>query len=181
VLATEAAAQLGLESVVLVPTGWPPHKRIEDDPGADVRAEMARLAAGEDGALEVSELELRRDGPSYTFETLEEMGEERPGVDLVWLMGADAAMGLEGWKRPERIVELARLGIAPREGVDADDLDGVLGRLGVGEDGVVAIEMPTVDVSSSEVRRRAREGRPIDELVPPPVAELIEERGLYGG
>ena len=181
VLAQEAGARLGLEAVVLVPTGRAPHKEIEDDPGADVRGEMARLAAGEDAGLEVSDLELRRDGPSYTFETLEELGAERPGVELVWLMGADAALGLEEWKRPERIVELARLGIAMREGVVRSDLDEVLGRLGVEEERAAAIEMPTIGISSSEIRRRVREGRPIRHLVPEPVAQLIAERGLYGG
>ncbi|MGI8461369.1 MAG: nicotinate-nucleotide adenylyltransferase [Solirubrobacterales bacterium] len=183
VLAQEAAAQLGLDEVLLVPTGVAPHKEIADDPGADVRFEMAELAAGEAEGLSVSEVEVRRDGPSYAFETLEILRESHPGVELVWLMGADAALGLESWKRPERIVELARLGIAGREGVVRSDLDEVLARVGVDldGDGVVEIEMPTIGISSSALRERVHSGRTIDRFVPAPVAELIAERGLYGG
>ena len=179
VLAQEARSQLGLERVLLMPTGVAPHKTIADDPGAEVRAEMTRLAADAGEGIEVSDLELRRDGPSYTYETLEALHEEKPGTDLVWLMGADAALALESWKRPERVVELATLGIAPRAEVMRADLDAVLERLGVEE--AAAIEMPPIGVSSSSIRERVREGRPIRHLVPGPVADLIAERGLYGG
>jgi nicotinate-nucleotide adenylyltransferase len=179
VLAQEARAQLGLERVLLMPTGVAPHKTIADDPGAEVRAEMARRAAGATDGVEVSDIELRRDGPSYSYETLEALREGEPEAELVWLMGADAALALESWKRPERVVELARLGIAPRADVMRADLDAVLGRLGV--DGAAAVDMPTIGISSSAIRERVRDGRPIRHLVPDPVIELIEERGLYRG
>jgi nicotinate-nucleotide adenylyltransferase len=178
VLAQEARAQLGLERVLLMPTGVAPHKTIADDPGAEVRGEMTRLAAGVGEGLEVSDLELRRDGPSYAYATLEELRSQRTETELIWLMGADAALELESWKRPERVVELARLAIAPRADVMRSDLDEVLARLGAGE---AAIEMPVIGVSSSSIRERVRDGRPIRHLVPDPVVELIEERGLYGG
>ena len=178
-LAGEAAGQLGLDSVLLVPTGVAPHKRIEDDPGAEVRAEMARRAAAEGEGLEVSDVELRRDGPSYTYETLEGLRAERSGAELVWLMGADAALELESWRSPERVVGLARLGIAERDGVDPAALDDVLSR--VGATGAARIEMPEIGISSSLVRERVRAGRPYAHLVPDGVAELIEREGLYGG
>jgi nicotinate-nucleotide adenylyltransferase len=180
VLAQEARAQRGLDRVLLMPTGVAPHKEIADDPGGDVRAEMARAAARDEEWLEVSDLELRRDGPSYAYETLEALAEE--GADEIWwLMGADAALALESWERPDRVVELAGLAIAAREGVMRADLDEVLARLGVGEGGAVAIEMPAIGVSSSSIRARLREGRPVRHLVPDPVLETIAERGLYGG
>lgn len=178
-LAGEAAGQLGLDSVLLVPTGVAPHKAIDEDPGAEPRAEMARRAAAEGAGLEVSDLELRRDGPSYTFETLEALRAERPEAELVWLMGADAAVGLESWRRPERIVELAQLGIADRSGVDPAAVDDVLER--VGADGAARIGMPAIGISSSMVRARVREGGRFAHLVPEGVAELIERVGLYGG
>ena len=178
VLAQEARWQLGLERVLLMPTGVAPHKSIAEDPGSEVRAEMARLAAGTADGIESSDLELRREGPSYTYATLETLREEAPDAELVWLMGADAALALESWERPERVVELARLAIAPRAEVMRADLDEVLARIGAR---TVAIEMPTIGVSSSGVRARVRAGRPIRHLVPAPVVELIEGRGLYGG
>jgi nicotinate-nucleotide adenylyltransferase len=178
VLAEEAAWQLGLDSVLLVPTGVAPHKEIEEDPGAAGRAEMARRAAAAGDGLEFSDLELRREGPSYTHETLSALREERPEAELVWLMGADAALGLESWKRPERIVELARLGIAERDGVDREELEGVVSRLGA--DDAARLEMPGIGISSSLVRERVREGRPFAHLVPDGVAELISREGFYG-
>jgi nicotinate-nucleotide adenylyltransferase len=179
VLAGEAAGQLGLDSVLLVPTGVAPHKEIEDDPGAGARVEMARRAAEAGVDLEVSELELGRDGPSYTFETLAALREERPRAELVWLMGADAALGLEEWMRPERIAELARLGIAEREGVDQAKLEGVLSRVGaVGAD---RVRMPAIGISSSMVRDRVRAGGRFAHLVPDAVAEVISREGFYGG
>ena len=180
VLAQEAASQLGLERVLLVPTGRAPHKEIEDDPGVDVRLEMARRAAASSDGLEVSEVEVARDVPSYTFRTLELLGEERPDTELVWLMGTDAAIALETWKEPERIVKLARLGIAERPGVEREAVEGLLARLG--RDGAAAatfLEMPRIGVSSSMVRERVGAGRPIRFLVPDRVVDLIVERELY--
>ena len=173
--------QIGLDRVLLMPTGIPPHKEIADDPGAEVRAEMATAAAAGDGEwLEVSDLELRREGPSYAYETLEALQADGAG-EMWWLMGADAALGLESWRRPERVVELAGLAIAAREGVMRADLEEVLARVGVRDGRVLAVEMPTIGVSSSAIRERVGAGRPIRHLVPDAVAEVIAERGLYGG
>jgi nicotinate-nucleotide adenylyltransferase len=179
-LAQEAYAQLGLSEVVLVPTGRAPHKEIEDDPGGAVRLEMARRAAGGDERLAVSELETTRDEQSFTYRTLELLREERPGEELVFVMGADAAAGLEAWREPERILELASLGIAERRRVERGAVQGVLERLG-GAGRAEFLEMPEIEVSSSMVRERVAAGRPIRYLVPDVVAELIAERGLYAG
>jgi nicotinate-nucleotide adenylyltransferase len=177
-LAQEAFWQLGLEEVVLVPTGQPPHKRIADDPGPECRLEMTRLAAEEDGRFSVSSLEIERDGPSYTYETLEALAGERPDSSFVFVMGADAAVGLESWRRPERVVELARLAIARRAGIADADVAAVLRSLEAAAS-ATALEMPQFGVSSSAVRERAAEGRPLRYLVPDAVARYIEDRELY--
>ncbi len=177
-LAQEALWQLGLAEVVLVPTGRAPHKRIAEDPGREVRMEMARLAAAEDGRFSVSALEVEREGPSYTYETLEALAEERGDRELVFVMGADAAVGLESWRRPERVVELARLAVARRAGVSEADVAAAMRSLGC-EGRATMVEMPQFGVSSSAVRERAKQGRPLRYLVPDPVAGLIEERGIY--
>jgi nicotinate-nucleotide adenylyltransferase len=177
-LAQEALWQLGLEEVILVPTGDAPHKRIAADPGRELRMAMTRLAAAEDPRCSVSALEVEREGPSYTFETLQLLAEERGDTELVFVMGADAAVDLESWREPERVVELARLAIARRSGVSDAEVNDVLRSLGA-EGRVTMLEMPQFGVSSSAVRERAAAGRPLRFLVPDSVARLIEEKGLY--
>lgn len=178
-LAQEALWQLGLDEVVLMPTGEAPHKRIVDDPGREQRAAMTRLAAADDSRFSVSALEVDREGPSYTYETLELLARERGDTELVFVMGADAAVGLESWREPERVVELARLAVARRAGVSDADVLAVMRSLGVA-DRVTMLEMPEFGVSSSVVRERAAAGRPLRYLVPEPVARFIEEKGVYG-
>lgn len=177
-LAQEALWQLGLDEVILVPTGQAPHKRIAEEPGREARMEMTRLAAGEDPRFSVSTLEVEREGPSYTYETLEALAEDRADTQLVFVMGADAAVGLESWRNPERVVELASLAVARRAGVSEADVAAVMRSLGC-EQRATMLEMPQFGVSSSAVRERAKQGRPLRYLVPDSVASFIEEKGIY--
>lgn len=177
-LAQEALWQLGLSEVILMPTGEAPHKRIVDDPGREQRLAMTRLAAADDSRFSVSTLEAEREGPSYTYETLEQLGDEKGDTELVFVMGADAAVGLESWREPERVVELARLAVARRAGVSDADVAAVMRSLGA-SDRATMLEMPEFGVSSSVVRERAAAGRPLRYLVPEPVARFIEEKGVY--
>src|SRR3954454_22794721 len=177
-LAQEALWQLGLEEVILMPTGSAPHKRIADDPGREQRLAMTRLAAADDARFSVSTLEVDRDGPSYTYETLEALAEERGDRELVFVMGADAAVGLESWRNPERVVGLASLAVARRAGVSDAGVDEAMRSLGC-EGRATMLEMPQFGVSSSAVRERAKQGRPLRYLVPDGVARFIEQRGVY--
>ena len=177
-LAQEALWQLDLSEVVLMPTGDAPHKRIADDPGREQRLAMTRLAAADDSRFSVSTLEVDRDGPSYTYETLELLADQRADTELVFVMGADAAVGLESWRAPERVVELARIAVARRSGVSDAEVAAVMRSLGA--DGrATMLEMPQFGVSSSAVRERAAGGRPLRYLVPESVARFIEEKGIY--
>jgi nicotinate-nucleotide adenylyltransferase len=177
-LAQEAFWQLGLDEVVLVPTGEAPHKEIADDPGREARMEMTRLAASGDERFSVSALEVDRDGPSYAYETLEALAEERADRKLVFVMGADAAVGLGAWRELERVVALASLAVARRDGVSEEEVAAVTREFGC-EERMTMLDMPRLGVSSSAVRERARKGRPLRYLVPTPVAEYIEEGGIY--
>jgi nicotinate-nucleotide adenylyltransferase len=177
-LAQEALWQLGLSEVILVPTGGAPHKRILDDPGRELRLAMTRLAAADDPRFSVSIVEVDREGPSYTYETLELLAKERLDTELVFVMGADAAVGLESWRNPERVVELARLAVARRAGVSDAEVAAVMRSLGAAGRATM-LEMPQFGVSSSAVRERAAVGRPLRYLVPEPVARFIEEKGIY--
>lgn len=164
--------------MLLIPVGEAPHRRIEPEPGAEVRLEMVREAAEGDGILEVSDAEVLRDGPSYTVRTLEALRNERPGDELTLLMGADVAASLDSWHQPERVLELASVGVAARPGTMLDEAEAVLERLG-GDGSAETIRMPELGVSSTRIRRRIAAGRPIRYLVPDVIADFISERGLY--
>ncbi len=159
-------------------TGRAPHKEIEDDPGAETRLELARLAAdGEDG-VEASGLEVERDETSYSYRTLELLADREPGDEIFFLLGADMAAGLASWKEPVRVLELAKLGVVPRPGVGLGAVRSALERLGAADRAEI-IDMPLCGASSTTVRQRARQGKPLRHLVPDPVIELISERELY--
>jgi nicotinate-nucleotide adenylyltransferase len=164
--------------VLLMVTNRAPHKEIEEDPGAEVRLEMAELATIGEERVEASGLEVERDEVSYSYRTLELLAEAEPRVELYFLLGADMAAGLAGWKEPKRALELARLGVVPRPGVGLGAVNSALERLGAAGR-VEIIDMPLCGASSTTVRQRVREGRPLRHLVPGRVMELIRERGLY--
>ena len=177
-LAQEASWQLGLDRVLLMTTGEAPHKTIADDPGADLRLELTKLAAEAGEGTEASDLEVKRDGPSYSYRTLELLAEEDPGRELHFLLGADMAAALGSWEKPERVVELARLAVVPRPGVEMDDVRLELERLGAADRADI-IDMPVCGVSSTSIRERAAAGKPLRHLVPDPVARVIAAEGLY--
>ena len=161
-----------------MPVHTPPHKEAVGDPGPEVRLALCVAAAGGDAGLEVSRLELDRGGPSWTVDTLRAIHASAPGDELTFIVGGDQAQGLASWREPAAILQLAVLAVAEREGVGREDirarLDGLVppGRLAF-------FDMPRIDVSSSDVRRRVAAGSPIRHLVPDAVATLIAERGLY--
>jgi nicotinate-nucleotide adenylyltransferase len=177
-LAQEARWQLDLDRVLLMVTRRAPHKKIENDPGADLRLEMAVLAADGEEGVEASDLEVGRDETSYSYRTLELLAEDEPESEFFFLLGADMAAGLSSWKEPGRVLELARLGVVPRPGVGLGAVESALERLGA-SDRAEIVDMPLCGASSTTVRQRAREGKPLRHLVPDPVARLIGERGLY--
>ena len=177
--AQEALATLELDRVLLIPVHTPPHKEPEADPGPAVRLELCRLAVGDAPGLEVSALEVERAGRSYTVDTLRALHDADPGNELTFIAGADQACGLPGWREPAAVLELAGLGVVTRESARREDVLERLAELPGAAGRVRFFEMPRIDVSSSLVRRRVAEGRPIRWLVPDAVAAAIAERGLY--
>jgi nicotinate-nucleotide adenylyltransferase len=162
-----------------MPAAVPPHKESPDDPGAGARVEMCRLAAGDDPRFGVSTLEVERGGASYTVDTLRELHDKAPGDDLTFIVGGDMAHSLPSWREPAEVLRLARLGVAERQGAVRADIVEQLAGLPDAEERVEFFDLPRVDVSSSLIRRRVAEGRPIRYLVPDAVADYIAARGLY--
>ena len=174
VLAEEAIRRFSLELLVVVVTGTPPHKTVETP--AEVRLRLARAAFEGMPRVEVSRHELDRPGPSYTVETAR-WARDRYG-DVVFLVGADEFASFLSWHDPEGVLEAVRLGVATRPGYPRERLDAVLARLSRPER-VELFEIPAVPVASTELRARAARGEPLDGLVPPGVAALVAELGLY--
>ena len=179
VCASEAAAQLGLDRVLLTPVAAPPHKDVEQDPGPRARLELCRLAVDGDERLGVCDLEVRRGGPSYTVDTLRELHDHAPEDELTFIVGGDIALGLPTWQEPEAVLGLARLAVAERSG---GGRQGVAARLAVrfpDAPAPVFFDMPRLDISSSDIRHRIAQGMPIRYLVPERVADRIAREALY--
>ena len=177
--AQEALAALELDRVLLVPVNTPPHKAMPADPGPEVRAELCRLAVADAAGIEVSAIEVERPGPSYTVDTLRALHDADPGDQLTFIAGADQACGLPGWREPAAVLELADLAVAEREAWRREDVREALAGFPGAAERVRFFSMPRVDVSSSLVRARVADGRPIRWLVPDAVVRAIAERGLY--
>jgi nicotinate-nucleotide adenylyltransferase len=178
-IARHALGELGLARVVLMPAGSPPHKPIAYDPGPQRRLDMCRLLLDGVAGVSVCALELERDGPSYTVDTLRAIHASHPEAELTFIVGADIAGTLPAWREPTQLLELAELAVAARPGSDRDGVLDALGPLGE-RASVRFLDAPLLDVSSSSVRERAAAGEPIEQLVGPGVAGYIAEHGLYG-
>jgi nicotinate-nucleotide adenylyltransferase len=180
VCAQEALVQLELERVLFIPVGVPPHREIDLDPGAEARLEMVELAVADDERFEASRVELDRDGPSYTSDTLEQLAKESPKDELFLILGGDQAAALASWHEPEQVLERATVVVFERVSWGRNAIGIKIGRL-PGAQRVRYLDMPQIQVSSSAIRRRVREGLPIRYLVPDSVREHIETKGLYAG
>jgi nicotinate-nucleotide adenylyltransferase len=179
VCAQEAHAQLGLDRVTWIPTNVPPHKVSPHDPGPRVRLELCERAVAGDDRFDLSTIELERGGPSYTVDTLRTLSDQAPEDQLIFIAGGDMARSLPAWREPEQILSLATFAVAERAGAGRREIAEQLASLATGEADVQFFAMPRIDVSSSDVRNRVAEGRPIRYLVPDAVAAAIQERGLY--
>ena len=171
-----ARERLDLDHVLLVPAGSPRLKERRPEASATHRLEMARAAASQRPGVLVSDIEVRRPGPTYTVDTLEALA---AGRRLFLLLGADALRQIGLWHRPRRVLQLAQVAVFARPGQPDPGLDALDAlEAGAGAAAVV-IDGPLLDVSSTEVRRRVREGLSIADLAPGPVARYIEDHGLY--
>ncbi len=179
VCASEAAAQLALDRVLLTPVAVPPHKEAHADPGAAERLELCRLAVAGAARLGVCDLEVVRGGSSYTVDTLRELHAGTPEDDLTFIVGGDIALGLPAWHEPEAVLGLATLAVAERTGAARADVAERLEEAFGGLPSLEFFDMPRIDVSSSDIRRRVAAGRSIRYLVPDGVADRIELEGLY--
>lgn len=168
--AENAREALRLDRVLFVPAARPPHKAGPLAAGWD-RFTMACLATAGQPAFQVSDLELRREPPSYTVDTLERLAAEQPGAELWLIMGSDTLAGVGGWRSAARLFELARLAVVCRPGAEPGPPPA-----GARVDQAGG---PALAVSSTQVRELLRAGRSVRYLVPDAVADFAVKRALY--
>ena len=159
--------KLELDAVMLIPAGQQPFKRDGHGASGEDRVAMTELAVVGEPGLAVDRIEVDRAGPSYTVDTLVALKAGQPGAELVLLVGADAAAELPAWREAERIRELARVVVFTRAGADPPRLDERV------------VEVPVLEISSTDIRARVGAGLSIRFLVPEVVAAYITANGLY--
>lgn len=193
-LADELVEALALERVLFVPAGQPPHKPASAVAPAADRYAMVKLAIANHPWFSVSDLELRRPGPSYTVDTLEALSAS--GDELFLLVGSETFLDLLSWRAPRRIAELARLVVVPRSGsvFDPDSAAAQKVLRDIGANGfaatadaagsaraVLVVHVTSLPISASDLRRRAQQRRSLAFRVPDTVVDYIRSHRLYAG
>ena len=171
VAATAARDQLRLDRVLVVVAGDPWMKRGRVLAPAELRFEMVAAAIDEVDGLAASRLEIDRDGPTYTVDTVETLRAEMPRTELFLIMGSDVAASLESWHRVDALREAVTLAL-----VDREDAAPTIAPAGWR---CARVHIPRLDVSSTDLRRRIAAGESVDFLVPPPAARILRAHGLY--
>lgn len=177
-VADRALQEYALDRVVFLPNGQPPHKPGYAVSPAEQRYIMTELACADHPRFFVSRLELDRPGPSYSVDTVRQIKAELgPGAQVYFLVGMDAAFELPTWHHPEELLAEAIVVAAPRPGCDQAALVEALGETQASR--IKVLPMPLFGHSSTEIRKRVREGRSVRYLLPPPVEAYIRKQGLY--
>ena len=178
-VAEAARDTFGLRRVLFIPAAQPPHKPGRDITAVEHRLAMVELAVAANPAFEVSRVEVDRTGPSYTVDTLAALCEADPADRLALILSAESYTELSTWREPRRILELANIIVAPRDGYADADRDLVPSQFPDAPAAIAFLDGPHIRLSASEIRARAAEGRSVRYLVPDAVAAYISDHGLY--
>jgi nicotinate-nucleotide adenylyltransferase len=182
-VAEAARDALGLERVLFIPNGEPPHKPDRIITPATDRLAMVRAAIEGNPAFEVSTIEVDRDGPSYTADTLEALLAERVAAgespDLALVLSVEALASLDTWHEPARVLELAQLVVAPRDGFPDVSAEAIAALVPGTTARIAMLDGPRLRLSASDIRSRVAAGRSVRYLVPDAVAAYIGDHGLY--
>ena len=183
VMAEQCREQGRLDQLWFMPASVPPHKQNRQLASFAQRVEMLTLALSGQPAFHIKELENERSGPSYTVDTLSQIRKTHPDDDIYLIIGADTLLDFPNWRQPQRIVELVALLVADRPGWDMPDVQEVRSRLSLSKGvdlRVEVIQMPLINLSSTDIRQRSHDGRSVRYLVPRAVEVYMAEKGLYG-
>ena len=169
-IAEAALKELGLNKIIFIPAGSPPHKTKQPVSSKEDRLEMLRLTIEGKPAYEISDIEISRSGPSYTVDTLHYLNEHYPRDQFYYIIGSDNVSEMETWRLPDEIIQLATVAAANRPGFISS---------GIFRDKVIYFNMMACDISSTMIRKRVKSDISIKGLVSPAVEEYIKEKGLY--
>lgn len=178
-LAETCREQLALEEIRFIPAGNPPHKAGAAISDGHARADMLKLALSGYPEYQVDRRELRRQGPSFTVDTLTEFRTEYPDAELFFLMGADSLVEMPTWRQPERIVELATVVAVNRPGTRLPSSEWLAAKIGTLAGQIQLISMPGTDLSASDLRQRIRDGRELRFMTPKAVEAFIHQHRIY--
>lgn len=178
IIAEELRFRLGLERILFLPAGRPPHKTDRHISPDQDRARMVEMAIAGNPRFALSYVDLHRRGLSYTADSLEILAQEHPDHTLYFLMGQDSLRDFPNWYEPGRIARQARLGVALRPGVSVD-VDAIVERVSEAAGRITLVDVPLIQIASRTLRQRVRDGLPITYQVPREVEEYIYRRGLY--
>lgn len=171
--------ELKLDRCLLIPAARPPHKRHQITETKH-RLKMLELATDNNPQLELSTIELKRSGPSYTLYTLQDFAQTYPEAKMWWVIGMDSLLALHTWHRYQEFPEYARLAVLPRPGEEVQNIEDYLQtHLPMFTKSVDYISMPRLDISSSQVRTRLKAGKTCRYLLHQDVWQYIVEQGLY--
>jgi nicotinate-nucleotide adenylyltransferase len=179
-LATLAADAIGLDRVLFMPAAQPPHKPGEAITSATDRRVMTRLAVAGNDTFELTLIEMEREGPSYTIDSVVELRRlYADDAELFLVMAADSLAQIDSWRQPDELLERIEWVVGPRPGVALPDRSALEDRFGARAARIHLLDGPSLDVSSTDIRERVAAGHAIRYLVPRGVEELIVDRGLY--
>lgn len=177
-IAYEARKRLGLDKVIFVPNGSPPHKKEKPITGASLRYEMVLKAIEGFKEFEVSDYEIEKSGLSYTYKTLKHF--KKDDVILYFITGADCLIDLENWKNVSEIFEFCKLVVFTRPGFREEDLKNEKDRLERKYNGeIIFLNVLDLEISSTEIRKRIKEGNRVDFFLPNKVLDVINRENLY--
>lgn len=179
-IAYKALNRLKLDKIIFIPSGNPPHKHKECITDKNIRYNMVKYAIEQEDKFEISDYEVKKKGKSYTYETIEHFRKYHPNIDLYFIAGADCLMDIHKWKNIDSMMEKAKLVVFSRPGFSMDTI--LFQKKQVEEKfkkDIIFLDIPLLDVSSTEIREKIKKGENIKDLIPEKTYNIIKKYGLY--
>ena len=168
IIAEQVGKQLGLDAVWFLPAHVPPHKRVKHLAKVEERKKMIQSAIGDNSFFKLDETDLKREGKSYTYDTIKQLKKEHPEKEFYFIIGGDMAESLSEWYRIDELVQMIQFVAVKRKGYSADT-----------DYSVIWVDCPLIEISSTQIRKKISDGCTIRYLIPESTRKYIEKMGLY--